>query len=180
MACVAEEGHFRACLHQGHRQSPCWRRGTKLRDGAHTSCRSRRSVRGRNRTPLRRLSHSPTHRRALSALRIVRGSAALAGPSSTPGRSLSAPCLVHHYRSGRDWQPFRFARCSHQHCLHRQVARWQRAEGVTCRQCGRHSYRQGVAFGRRRRHAILELIAQPPPQRCPLCRKWICNEQRRE
>jgi hypothetical protein len=20
----------------------------------------------------------------------------------------------------------------------------------------------------------------PPPQRCPYCRKWICNEQRRE
>src|SRR5882757_5100235 len=30
------------------------------------------------------------------------------------------------------------------------------------------------------RHAILELIARPPPQRCPHCRKWICNEQRRE
>ena len=28
------------------------------------------------------------------------------------------------------------------------------------------------------RHAILELIARPPPQRCPHCRKWICNEQR--
>jgi len=30
------------------------------------------------------------------------------------------------------------------------------------------------------RHAILELIARLPPQRCPHCRKWICNEQRRE
>ena len=30
------------------------------------------------------------------------------------------------------------------------------------------------------RHAILELIARPPPQRCPHCRKWICNEQRRK
>ena len=30
------------------------------------------------------------------------------------------------------------------------------------------------------RQAILELIAQPPKQRCPHCRKWICNEQRRE
>jgi hypothetical protein len=30
------------------------------------------------------------------------------------------------------------------------------------------------------RHAILELIAQLPPQRCPHCRKWICNEPRRE
>src|SRR5215813_15447508 len=38
--------------------------------------------------------------------------------------------------------------------------------------------------GRRRdrrsavRQAILELIARPPPQRCPHCRKWICNERR--
>src|SRR5450756_1540948 len=30
------------------------------------------------------------------------------------------------------------------------------------------------------RHAILELIARPPPQRCPHCRKWICDEMRRE
>jgi len=30
------------------------------------------------------------------------------------------------------------------------------------------------------RQAILELFARPPPQRCPHCRKWICNEQRRE
>jgi hypothetical protein len=30
------------------------------------------------------------------------------------------------------------------------------------------------------RHAILELFARLPPQRCPHCRKWICNEQRRE
>jgi SRSO17 transposase len=30
------------------------------------------------------------------------------------------------------------------------------------------------------RHAILELFARLPPQRCPYCRKWICNEQRRE
>jgi DDE superfamily endonuclease len=28
------------------------------------------------------------------------------------------------------------------------------------------------------RQAILKLIAQPP-QRCPHCRKWICNNQRR-
>ena len=28
------------------------------------------------------------------------------------------------------------------------------------------------------RQAILELIARPPPQRCPHCRKWICNERR--
>src|SRR5262249_53321630 len=30
------------------------------------------------------------------------------------------------------------------------------------------------------RHAILELIARPPPQRCPHCQKWICNKRRRE
>ena len=30
------------------------------------------------------------------------------------------------------------------------------------------------------RHAILELIARPPPRRCPHCRKWLCNEQQRE
>ena len=30
------------------------------------------------------------------------------------------------------------------------------------------------------RHAILELFAPLPPQRCPHCRKWICNERRRE
>src|SRR5215813_3000307 len=30
------------------------------------------------------------------------------------------------------------------------------------------------------RHAILELFAQPPPQRCPHCRKWICNAPQHE
>ncbi len=30
------------------------------------------------------------------------------------------------------------------------------------------------------RQAILELIAQPPKQRCPHCRKWIRNKQRLE
>jgi hypothetical protein len=30
------------------------------------------------------------------------------------------------------------------------------------------------------RHAILELFALLPPQRCPHCRKWICNKQQRE
>ena len=30
------------------------------------------------------------------------------------------------------------------------------------------------------RHAIIELFARLPPQRCPHCRKWICSEQRRE
>src|SRR4051812_15243623 len=30
------------------------------------------------------------------------------------------------------------------------------------------------------RHAILELIARPPPQRCPHCRKWIRNERQRK
>ena len=30
------------------------------------------------------------------------------------------------------------------------------------------------------RQAILELIGEPPKQLCPHCRKWICNEQRRE
>ena len=30
------------------------------------------------------------------------------------------------------------------------------------------------------RQAILELIARPPPQRCPHCRKWICSERRHE
>ena len=33
---------------------------------------------------------------------------------------------------------------------------------------------------RRRRHAILELFARLPPQRCPHCQKWICSEQQRE
>src|SRR5215831_5560253 len=28
------------------------------------------------------------------------------------------------------------------------------------------------------RHAILELFARLPPQRCPHCQKWICNERR--
>jgi hypothetical protein len=32
----------------------------------------------------------------------------------------------------------------------------------------------------RRRQAILELIGEPPKQLGPHCRKWICNEQRRE
>jgi SRSO17 transposase len=30
------------------------------------------------------------------------------------------------------------------------------------------------------RHAILALLARPPPQRCPDCRKWICSERRHE
>ena len=30
------------------------------------------------------------------------------------------------------------------------------------------------------RHAILELFARLPSQRCPHCRKWICSEKRRE
>jgi len=30
------------------------------------------------------------------------------------------------------------------------------------------------------RWAILELIARPPPQRCPHCRKWVCNALQRE
>ena len=30
------------------------------------------------------------------------------------------------------------------------------------------------------RHAILELVARPPPQRCPHCRKWMCDALRRE
>jgi hypothetical protein len=30
------------------------------------------------------------------------------------------------------------------------------------------------------RQAILDLFARPPPQRCPHCRKWLCNERRRE
>ena len=30
------------------------------------------------------------------------------------------------------------------------------------------------------RHAILELFARRPPQRCPHCRIWICNEPRHE
>ena len=30
------------------------------------------------------------------------------------------------------------------------------------------------------RQAILELIARPPPQRCPHCRKWICKQQQRK
>jgi hypothetical protein len=30
------------------------------------------------------------------------------------------------------------------------------------------------------RHAILELFARLPPQRCPHCRKWICNGRRPE
>src|SRR5262245_15752432 len=30
------------------------------------------------------------------------------------------------------------------------------------------------------RHAILELFARIPPQRCPHCRKWICSGQRHE
>ena len=30
------------------------------------------------------------------------------------------------------------------------------------------------------RQAILELIARPPPQRCPHCRKWIRSKQRHE
>jgi hypothetical protein len=30
------------------------------------------------------------------------------------------------------------------------------------------------------RHAILEFVARLPPQQCPHCREWICNEQRRE
>jgi hypothetical protein len=30
------------------------------------------------------------------------------------------------------------------------------------------------------RHAVVELIARLPPQRCPHCRKWICREKQRE
>lgn len=30
------------------------------------------------------------------------------------------------------------------------------------------------------RSAMLELIASPPPQRCPHCRKWLCDVSRRE
>src|ERR1700737_1248500 len=30
------------------------------------------------------------------------------------------------------------------------------------------------------RHAIVELFARLPPQRCPHCRKWMCTERRRE
>jgi hypothetical protein len=35
------------------------------------------------------------------------------------------------------------------------------------------------AVERRTRQAILELIARPPPQRCPRCRKWIRSEKQR-
>ena len=30
------------------------------------------------------------------------------------------------------------------------------------------------------RHAILALLARPPPQRCPHCRKWVFGERRHE
>ena len=30
------------------------------------------------------------------------------------------------------------------------------------------------------RHAIVALMARPPPQRCPHCRKWICTKTQRE
>jgi hypothetical protein len=30
------------------------------------------------------------------------------------------------------------------------------------------------------RHAIVKLIAQLPPQRCPHCRKWICANMQHE
>src|SRR5215469_966100 len=30
------------------------------------------------------------------------------------------------------------------------------------------------------RHAIPKFFARLPPQRCPHCRKWICNERRPE
>ncbi len=30
------------------------------------------------------------------------------------------------------------------------------------------------------RHAIVNLLLRPAHQRCPHCRNWICNEQRRE
>ena len=30
------------------------------------------------------------------------------------------------------------------------------------------------------RHAILELVARAPPQRCPHCRKWMCDALRRK
>ena len=30
------------------------------------------------------------------------------------------------------------------------------------------------------RHAILALLARPPPQRCPHCRKWVFGEQRHQ
>jgi hypothetical protein len=30
------------------------------------------------------------------------------------------------------------------------------------------------------RHAIVALIARPPPQRCPHCRKQICASTQRE
>jgi hypothetical protein len=30
------------------------------------------------------------------------------------------------------------------------------------------------------RRAIVELIAQRPPQRCPHCRRWICAKTQRE
>jgi hypothetical protein len=30
------------------------------------------------------------------------------------------------------------------------------------------------------RRAIVELIAQRPPQRCPYCRRWICAKTQRE
>jgi SRSO17 transposase len=30
------------------------------------------------------------------------------------------------------------------------------------------------------RQAIVELVARPPPQRCPYCRKWICSAKRRK
>ena len=30
------------------------------------------------------------------------------------------------------------------------------------------------------RQAIVELVARPPPQRCPYCRKWICSAKQRK
>jgi hypothetical protein len=68
---------------------------------------------------------------------------------------------------GRSWQDL------HRHALMTTIA-------YAFLQHGRlaTTKRKKESTGPASTRAILELIAWPPLQRCPRCRKWICKEQR--
>src|SRR5262249_33443240 len=75
---------------------------------------------------------------------------------------------------GRSWQGL------HRHALMTMIAYAFLQHRRLAAKAGKKNQRATASTLPAVRHAILELIARLPPQRCPHCRKWICNEQRRE
>jgi SRSO17 transposase len=77
---------------------------------------------------------------------------------------------------GRSWQGL------HRHVLMTMIAyaflQYRRLK--TARREKKNQWAAASTDAARLRQAILELIARPPPQRCPHCQKWICNKPRRE